>query len=313
VALAISGVPDGAPTQPTGAAPYCVGRAGTVGTIVEAAPELQFEGNGPYTVTVSVGAGLDCQGAGASTTGAFSVDVHVAPALVGAPQSYRVTPLAGSPFVGVQAAVAPPGGDPDVRCALNGTVAADGSVTGPIVVPDVRFSHPSVAERVFPQPGAWACVARGTVEGLDDNRDSAVFATPWSAPLNVDVRSDFRRRTGTVSNSRAKHPRITFVAEWPGYAGGGTGTVAVSRIAGCKGSRFKLRKVATARGRFDARRMRLTLTRPRAGFYLGRFTFSGTRFLRAGEDPNPVLLLATRGRLGFSDPKAFPHCPGYRP
>jgi hypothetical protein len=101
---------------------------------------------------------------------------------------------------------------------------------------------------------AVACVARGTVEGLDDSRDRAVFATPWSAPLSVDVRSDFRRRTGTVSAPRAKRPRFTFVAEWPEYAGGGTGTVQVWRVTGCKGSRYKLRKVASPRGRFDARR-----------------------------------------------------------
>jgi hypothetical protein len=287
VALAVVGVPDGAPTQPSASPPFCVGRAGTAGTIVGAGPELQFEGGGGYTVTVSVGPGLDCQTAGAST-------------------------IAGDPLVGVTAA-APAGGDPDVRCALNGTVAPDGSVTGPIVVPDPSFSHPSVIEKVFPRPGPWACVARGAVAGLDDNRDRAVFATPWSSPLSVDVRSDFRRRTGTVSGPRAKRPRFTFVAEWPEYAAGGSGTVTVSRVTGCKGSRYKLRKVTSARGRFDAKRMRLTLTRPRAGFYLGRFTFSGTRFLRAGEDPNPVLLLATRNRLGFSDPKAFAHCPGYRP
>jgi hypothetical protein len=54
----------------------------------------------------------------------------------------------------------------------------------------------------------------------------------------------------------------------------------------------------------------MRMRRPRAaGFYLGRFAFSGTRFLRAGVDPNPVLLGVTKRRMGFSDPRAFPHCP----
>jgi hypothetical protein len=313
VALAVTGVPDGSPTQPSASSPFCVGRAGAPGTIVEAGPELQFEGNGAYSVSVSVGAGLDCQTAGASTAAAFSVDVHVAPVQVGEPQSFRVTPLAGDPFVGVQAA-APPGGSPDVRCALNGTVAADGSITGAVVVPEESFDHPAVAERVFPRPGPWACVARGVVEGQDDNRDTVTFGTPWSAPLPVDVRSDFRRRTGTVSRPKASRVRFTFVAEWPEVAGGGRGTVTLSRVTGCKGAQFKLRKVQTASGTFDAKRMRLELKRPKAaGFYLGRFAFSGTRFLRRGDDPNPMLVLATRTKLGYSDPKAFPHCPGYRP
>jgi hypothetical protein len=61
---------------------------------------------------------------------------------------------------------------------------------------------------------------------------------------------------------------------------------------------------------FGAKRVRMRMRRPRAaGFYLGRFAFSGTRFLRAGVDPNPVLLGVTKRRMGFSDPRAFPHCP----
>src|SRR5258705_1873032 len=55
VALTIAGVPDGVATQPYNAEPFCVGRAGKAGDIVEAAPELQFEGDGAYTVKVSVG------------------------------------------------------------------------------------------------------------------------------------------------------------------------------------------------------------------------------------------------------------------
>ena len=57
IALAVAGVPDGQPTQPYNATPYCVIRAGAPGGIQEAAPELQFEGDGAYTVTVSIGPG----------------------------------------------------------------------------------------------------------------------------------------------------------------------------------------------------------------------------------------------------------------
>jgi hypothetical protein len=34
VALTVAGVPDGRPTQPLASPPYCVGRAGTAGTIL---------------------------------------------------------------------------------------------------------------------------------------------------------------------------------------------------------------------------------------------------------------------------------------
>ena len=316
VALTVAGVPDGRPTQPLASPPYCVGRAGAVGTIVPAGPELQFEGNGTYTVTVSVGPGSggpsDCL-SGPSTTASFGVDVHVAPALAGEPLSFRAVALPGDPFVGVQAPE-PPGGQADVSCALNGMVQPDGSVTGSAVVPGSDFSHPTVPEFVFPRPGAWTCVARGTAEGLDENRDTAVFATPWSGPLAIDVRSDFRRRTGAISRARARRPRFSFKAEWPDEANGGSGRVTLFRVTGCKGARFKLRKVAAYRGRFGAKRMRVTMRRPRAaGFYIGRVSFSGTRFLREGVDPNPMLLVALRDRVQFATPREFPGCPGYRP
>jgi hypothetical protein len=272
-----------------------------VGTIVAAGPELQFEGDGTYTVKVSVGPGSgDCL-AGPSTTGAFGVDVHVAPVLSGTPVRFRATPV--SAFSGVQAA-APPGGEADVRCALNGAIQPDGSVAGAVVVPDPAFAHPSVAESVFPRPGPWTCVARGLAEGRDDNFDTASFGTPWSAPLSFDVRSDFRRRTGTLARGRSKKPRFSFTAEWPAEASGGRATLTVYRYSRCK-----LRKVAAYRGRFDARRLRVTIRRPPARrFYIGRVAFAGTRFLRASTDPNPVLLQVDRGRLEFVAPSAFPLC-----
>ncbi len=264
-ALQVTGVPDGAPTQPSNAAPYCVTRAGAVGTIVPAGPELQFEGDGTYAVKVSIGAGRgdgdDCL-AGPSRSGSFAVDVHVTPVLVGEPLTFRATPLPGRPFVGVQAA-APPGGAADVRCTL-----------GALSVPDPASDHPAVIEDVFSQPGAWSCMARGLAEGLDDANDRTTFATPWSAPLPVDVRSDFRRAAGSISRPRAKRPRFTFKAEWPEQSSGGRATLSLSRVAGCKGRRFKLRKAATVHGRFGAKRMRVAIRRPRKrGFYTGSFRF----------------------------------------
>jgi hypothetical protein len=304
VALTIAAVPDGAPTQPSNAPPYCVGRSGAVGDIVPAGPELQFEGNGTYTVKVSVGPGLDCLTSGESNTGSFAVDVHVAPSLVGSPLSFRAVALPGAPFVGVRAP-APPGGQAEVRCALDATVQGDGSVTGR----RLTGSGPSVPEFVFPRPGAWTCVARGTAEGSDDNLDTTVFGTPWSSPLTFDVRSDFRRRVGRISKPRSKRPRFSFKAEWPDVAAGGRARLTLFRVAGCKGRRYKLRKVATYRGRFGANRARITIRRPRrVGFYVGRFAFSGTHFLNASIDPNPLLLAVLRDRLEYVPRRDFLPC-----
>jgi hypothetical protein len=317
VALSVVGVPDGSPTQPANPSPYCVTRAGAVGTIVAAGPELQFEGSGSYTVKVSVGPGSggpsDCL-SGPSTTASFGVDVHVAPTLAGDPLSFRATPLAGNPFVGVQAP-APPGGQADVRCALNGVVQPDGSVAGAAVVPDdPGSSHATVPELVFPRPGVWTCVARGTAEGRDENLNTAVFGTPWSGPLTIEVRSDFRYRQEVISRPRSERPRLAFTAEWPDVAKGGRASVTLFRVTGCKGRRYRLRKVGTYRARFGAKRVRFTVRRPRVvGFYTGRFSFSGTHFLRAVVDPDPLRLLVLRKRVQYVQPREFAGCPGYRP
>jgi hypothetical protein len=314
VALVVTAVPDGRPTQPYNAAPYCVGRAGTPGTIVEAAPELQFEGDGAYAVRVAVGPGTggpaDCL-AGPATTGTFRVGARVAPELVGEPVRYRAQALPGDRFSGVRAAD-PPGGDAEVRCALDATVAADGSVTGRLTAPDPSFPHAAVLESVFPRPGAWSCVARGVTEGLDDDYDPLVFATPWSAPLAITVLSDFRRRPARIAHPGARRPRLTVRAEWPELARGGTATLTLARIRGCRrGGGYRLRRVGRSTGRFGARRARLRIRRPHGPLFLvGRFAFGGTRFLRPGVDPEPLLLRADGARLGFATAGESPACPG---
>jgi hypothetical protein len=71
----------------------------------------------------------------------------------------------------------------------------------------------------------------------------------------------------------------------------------VFRVTGCTGHIFK----TGYRGRFDAKPMRVKLRRPPCGgYFLGRFAFSGTRFLRAGIDPNSIYLPVSRGRLGVA-------------
>jgi hypothetical protein len=127
-----------------------------------------------------------------------------------------------------------------------------------------------VPEFVFPRPGAWTCVARGTAEGRDDNLDTTVFGTPWSGPLAVEVRSDFRRRVGQIARRRSKRPRMSFTAEWPDAAEGGRARVTLFRIAGCKGRRYKLRTVATSQGMPDRSARCPGVTRAERNMWQGR-------------------------------------------
>jgi hypothetical protein len=310
VALTITGVPDGDATQPLND-PFCVGKAGTPGTIVAAGPELQFEGDGAYTVKVNVGdgpAGTACL-SGPSTTGSFRVPTRVAPTLYGNPMSFRADPLPGNPFVGLKA-TDPPGGEADIRCALNGHVQADGSLAGDRTIPDASYDHPVLPEDVFPRPGAWICNARGTAEGRDDNLDLVRFGTPWSGPIAFEVLSDFRYLVTRLSRARTRRPKLTFKAEWPALAQGARATFRLRRVTGCTRNKrqYKSRKTGTFRAPFGRGRAQVRLKRPRGGYYLGFFAFSGTHFLKPLRDPDPYFIHVIRARFGFVPQHQFFAC-----
>jgi len=317
-ALQVTGVPDGRPTQPLNT-PYCSGGLGAAaGSIVPVGVEIQFEGGGDYTVRVAVGPSSggpnDCLAGNGTvaSTGTFTVVAPVAPGVVGSPLVVRAKRLPDGAFAGVRAA-APPGGEADVRCARDATVQPDGSVTGPLLVPESVENGVTgqVAERDFGRPGAWTCVARAAVEGRDDNLDRVLFGAPWSAPLRLDVRSDFRRSEGRITKSRTKHPLVRLTAEFPEVAAGGVGKITLRRLAGCKGTRPTLKAVGTFKARFDAKgHATLRLRRPRPSYYLGTVSFSGTRFYTKSVDPSPALLRVTDDRrLTYVSPLAFPQCP----
>jgi hypothetical protein len=155
-------------------------------------------------------------------------------------------------------------------------------------------------------------VARGTSTGYDDNLDTLISGTPWSAPLRLDVRSDFRRSRGVISKPGSRRPRFRFTAEFPEAAGGGTGTLTLKRLARCRGRRSVFKKVGTFKGVFGGDgRENVTVRRPRAGFYLGTLSFSGTRFYTKSVDPNPAVLQVSRGKLHYLSPLVFPQCPGF--
>jgi hypothetical protein len=294
-AFAITGVPDGVPTQPYNDETGCVNQVGTPGDIVPLGFQLQFEGDGLYTVRVSVGADSSCTTTGASNTASFTVPTMVVPQLVGEPFTFRATPLDGNPFVGLRAAD-PPGGFAELRCTR-----------GSLVAPVRGLEDRPLAEDEFPRPGRWSCAARGAVDGVDANFDRTTYGTPYSAPLAVDVRSDFRRARGRVDKVLSRRPRLTFRAEWPGLAKGGHARLTLWRVKGCRHHRYVKRTFGTFHGTFGAKSLRMRVRKPtRTGFYLGRFAFSGTPYIRASVDPAPVYMEVSFHRLMFAT--RFPGC-----
>jgi hypothetical protein len=311
-ALSITGVPDGQPTQPSNTPPYCVGKNGTAGTITPVGSEIQFEGDGTYSFSVSLGdtTGTGCVGGPATTAASFTVDVHVAPQLAGEPLAFRAKPLPGDPFVGIRAAD-PPGGYGDNSCALDATVQPDGSVTGQRVVPDDP-EPPRQTVVTFPEPGNWACVSRGVVEGVNDSFERTFLGTPWSAPLRFEVHSDFRRVQTTIIGPRKTRPTFDVEAEFPSASAGGKATLKFVRFVRCRRSGYVFKKVANSKGAFDAKgHAKFRVKRPRnasLGYYAATVAFRGTHFVRAGTDPSLILLAATKRAIKFVRPRDYPRC-----
>jgi hypothetical protein len=311
-ALSITAVPDGQPTQPSNTPPYCVGKNGTAGTITPVGSEIQFEGDGTYSFSVSLGdtPGTGCVGGPATTAASFTVDVHVAPQLVGEPFAFRAKPLSGNPFVGIRAAD-PPGGYGDNICALDATVQPDGSVTGRRVVPDDP-DPPRQTVGTFPEPGDWACVSRGVVEGVNESFERTFFGTPWSASLPVEVHSDFRRVKTTIVGPRKTRPTFDVEAEFPAASAGGKATLKLVRFVRCRRSGYVFKKVANYTGAFDAKgHAKFRVKRPRKaplGYFAATVAFRGTHFVRASTDPNLMMLAATKRAISFVRPRDYPRC-----
>src|SRR5262249_49484824 len=161
-------------------------------------------------------------------------------------------------FVGVRADD-PPGGEAEVRCALDAKVNADGSVSGKVKAPDDDDPLGQVSERSFTQPGRWTCVARG---GAPDF--SKAYGTPWSSPLRFDVRSDFVRARGRLSNNRSRRPKFTVFAQFPKAAAGGKLTFQFGEVNGCRrtGPRtqtYRYKSKATFKGTFNSKSATVTL------------------------------------------------------
>jgi hypothetical protein len=112
----------------------------------------------------------------------------------------RATPLASDALVGVQASVAPPGGQADVRCALDGGLQPDGTITA--IAPDPASTHPSVVESVFRGP------ARGRASRAAPPRARATTARRWSSARRGAGRWRGRKLATGRARFGAKRARI---------------------------------------------------------------------------------------------------------
>ncbi len=158
VALRIAGVPDGQPSQPYNAEPYCVTRVGTPwATSSQRGPSCSSRATAPMPSRCrSARAPAAPPGACRGRAPPRASPSSRAPCRCSsARRSASAHAARATPFDGVRAAD-PPGGRP-TSAARSTRRAADGSVTGRAMAPeeDVGHASPSLAEAAFPRPGLW--------------------------------------------------------------------------------------------------------------------------------------------------------------
>jgi hypothetical protein len=152
----------------------------------------------------------------------------------------------------------------DVRYALGGVLAPDGSISGGSETAFVDRTTGTAAVRLD-RPGTYLMVARA--QGYTGG--AGQFFSPWSAPIQVRAFAPFDFAIGSPTLPDARGPRYKLKAVLRERTARGRVRVAIAR-----GNRGKYRSIGKARLRRGVLKKRFTLRR--TGTYRVRFTFKGS-------------------------------------
>jgi hypothetical protein len=124
------------------------------------------------------------------------------------------------------------------------------------------------------------------VEGQADDFSRTFLGTPWSAPLRVDVLSDFQRKTSAINRPGSSRPTFEVTAQFAAASAGGRATLKLQRFARCKRTATCSRSSRRYRSTFDPTGIaKFRFKRPAGRLLRAMVTFGGTHFVRPGPDP----------------------------
>jgi hypothetical protein len=229
-------VPDGRPSQdPFYWGGGCIFASGPIGQIGEL-QQLQYEGPGTYTIRVTAFNESDisathCASGGVAQVVSFRIDGR--PTL----RFSAPTLLAGGPArdphgqeIGLIETLPPLASSQQTVCALDGRVAADGSVSG-----SRSFADPAdgTSQDLFPAAGKWTCVARAFagVSHPPPGDSDPTRATAWSAPASAFFRTDVSLVSLRIAD--ASSPHFALAGKVNRAAAGGVLTLHITRTRGC--------------------------------------------------------------------------------
>ena len=301
----VTSVPPGASTAdqqqvyPT----LCFSQTGTPGSVVDIDERIRYAGNGSYGVRMTVSDARDAS-TGCTTTnassgsGTFTVNAQTNVRRIGVRPLVLNTLLAKQRFGGWAIEPPPLGGFPELVCATDAVLQADGSLTGPVMKAIPADRDPRVPGEPFvasyqelPQPGIWTCAGHQTQGG-------GLVRPPWSAPTPPELIREVWYALNDLALPDSSGPRFTLTARTGAYKAGATVRLRVFR-ARCGKRRHR---IAVARSRVAPNgrlRFRFKLPRLRPRDQVAIFTtdsnISGSRLIVPHLRSEPNLALVRTG------------------
>jgi len=227
-------------------------------------PSLDYQGNGTYTITVTTYTDGSCTAGARRATYRFVVNAGVP---LGAPSGPVLTREPNSPFAiehQVPVRLNPGALTHDIRYALGGVLAPDGSISGGSERA-IADSTTGTAGVRLDEPGTYVMVARA--QGFTGG--AGQFFTPWSAPIAIRALAPFDFEIGSPSFPDPRGPRYKLRAELRERTARGRVRIRIAR-----GKRGKYRSLGRARLRRGVLKKRFTLHR--TGVYRVKFSFKGS-------------------------------------
>lgn len=225
---------------------------------------IDYQGNGTYTISVTTYTNTSCTAGAQQATYLFAINAGApltppsGPVLTREPNGlspigYRV-PIALNPGALAH----------DIRYALGGVIAPDGSISG---ASERAFADTTTgtAGVSFDRPGTYVMVARA--EGYTGG--AGQFFSPWSAPISIRAFAPFDFAAGSPTFTDPRGPRYAIRAVLRERSARGK-----VRISLARGKRGKYRSLGKARLRRGVLKKRFTLRR--TGVYRMRFAFKGS-------------------------------------
>lgn len=253
-----------------------VGPAGTTATSIatdqcwtsirQDSGRIVSQGNGAYTLTLTKFSGNQCTGTPTPATYSWNLAASVALTQPAAPLLTRpanslttnthLIPIAGNPGANYY----------ETRWAKGGVIGPDGGIAGPSNAAPFDDATGQVKFSPYDGPGQYVMVSRG-VYGSN--------ATPWSAPITINVLSPFDISSVYFPDRRGPSYQIAAYVREKAIAGSRV-TVAVAK--GKKGKKFR----TLGKGKVNSKGVVKVRFRLARGTYRVRFSFAGNSVVAKG-------------------------------